>query len=347
MEVNFLASEAFSLIDQHELRAPIMVQLLSFLGALPLVLSLVAAMSIEKRQSTATQVVKQASIENLAIRSNGLILATNMQSPNLYLIDSMAKTSKTGVVVTGASGLSGIGEYAPDVFAVIGGGKAIYKVDFSGATPSASLIKAIDGAGTLNGLAVLDADIVPVADATRGQILRFALSTGASSVAFADPTMKDTAFGIDGLKYANGTVWYTNLLKDGFYKVAVDATGKATGTPTAIWTNSMGDDLCFGLNGKVYVSTNCGKNSVVEYDPVAGKSNTLVTVAGATSCAFGRTDKDHNVIYIGGSAGILRLLLRCRVGCFWKGFDVRSARRNIGKICKIACVEKQSARTFS
>jgi hypothetical protein len=47
-----------------------------------------------------------------------------------------------------------------------------------------------------------------------------------------------------------------------------------------------------------------GKNSVVEYDPAAGKSSTLVTVAGATSCAFGGTDKDHNVIYIGGSAGI-------------------------------------------
>jgi glucose/arabinose dehydrogenase len=239
-----------------------MVQLLS-LGALalPFLANFVSATPLEreKRQSTATQVVKQASIENLATRSNGLILDTNVNSPNLYLVDPVAKTSKTGVVVTGASGLSGIREYTPDIFAVINEGKAIYKVDFSGATPSASLIKAIDEAGTLNGLAVLDADTVLVADATKGQIWRFTSSIGASSVAFADPTMKDTAFGIDGLKYANGTVWYTNLLKNSFYKVAVDAAGKATGTPTAIWTNSMGDDLCFGPNGKVYVSTNSGE----------------------------------------------------------------------------------------
>lgn len=238
------------------------------------------------------------------MRSNGLLLATNMQSPNLYLIDPSAKTIKTGVVVTGASGLSGIREIAPDVFAVIGSGKAIYKVDFSGSTPSSSLIKAIDGAGTLNGLAVLDNDTVLVGDAGKGQIWRFTISTGASAVAIADPTMKDAAFGIDGLKYANGTVWYTNLLKDSFYKIAVDSTGKATGSPTTIWTNSMGDDLCFGPNGHVYVSTNSGKNSVVDYDPVAGKESTLVTVAGATSCQFGRTDKDRDVIYIGGSAGV-------------------------------------------
>ena len=69
----------------------------------------------------------------------------------------------------------------------------------------------------------------------------------------------------------------------------------------------MGDDLCFGPNGHVYVSTNSGKNSVVDYDPVAGKESTLVTVAGATSCAFGRTDKDRDTIYIGGSGGVYEL----------------------------------------
>ena len=239
------------------------------------------------------------------MRSNGLLLATNMASSTLYLIDPVAKTTKTGIVVTGASGLSGIGEIAPDVFAVIGGnpGKAVYKVDFSGATPSSSLIATIAGAGNMNGLAVLDADTVLLGDATKGQIWKLTISTGKSEVAIQDASMAG-AFGIDGLKYANGTVWYTNLLKDTFYKIAVDSTGKATGTPTQIWSNSMGDDLCFGPNGHVYVSTNSGKNSVVDYDPVAGKSTTLVTVAGATSCAFGRTDKDRDTIYIGGSGGV-------------------------------------------
>lgn len=285
-----------------------MVQLTALWAVLNLAI-LASASSINRRQSTATQVATQRSIENLAIRSNGLILATNMQSSNLYLIDPVAKSSKTGVVVTGASGLSGIGEVTPDVFAVIGG-KGIYKVDFSGASPSSSLIATISGAGTLNGLAVLDADTLLVADAGKGQIWRLTISTGKSDVAVADATMKDTAFGIDGLKYANGTIYYTNLLKNSFYKMPVDATGKNTGPAVSIWTNSMGDDLCFGPNGHVFVSTNSGKNSIVEYDPVAGKSSTLVTVAGATSCAFGRTDKDKDTIYIGGSGGVYSLAVK-------------------------------------
>ncbi|KAN0110753.1 hypothetical protein V8E51_007140 [Hyaloscypha variabilis] len=284
-----------------------MVQLPSFLCSL--ILSTVSASSLSPRQSTATQISTQKSIENLAMRSNGLLLATNMASSTLYLIDPVAKTTKSGIVVTGASGLSGIGEIAPDVFAVIGGnpGKSVYKVDFSGASPSSSLIATIAGAGNMNGLAVLDSDTVLLGDATKGQIWKLTISTGKSEVAIQDKTMQDPGFGIDGLKYANGTVWYTNLLKDSFYKIPVDSTGKATGTPTAIWTNTMGDDLCFGPNGHVYVSTNSGKNSVVDYDPVAGKESTLVTVAGATSCAFGRTDKDRDTIYIGGSGGVYEL----------------------------------------
>jgi len=266
---------------------------------------LVSAAAIERRQSAATQVVKLASTENVAVRPNGQILATNMNSPNLYSVDPVAKTSTTAVVVTGATGLSGIGEVTPDVFAVIGG-KGIYKVDFTSGTGKASLIKTITEASNLNGLAVLNNDTVLVADAGKGSVYRFNTTSGAYSVAITDPTMAPSGnipFGIDGIKYKDGVVWYTNIFKNSFHKIPVDDTGKATGAVTTLWTNLMGDDLCFGPNGKIYVATN-GGNSVVEVETAVGKPKSIATVTGSTSCGFGRTEKDRNVVYVGAGQGI-------------------------------------------
>lgn len=292
----------------------IMVQIALLRGLLQLATrqSFVSAAVLDTRQSTAaTQVVKLASIENLAVRSNGQILATNMNSANLYAIDPVAKTSSTAVVVTGASGLSGIGEVSPDVFAVIGG-KSIYKVDFTGGTAKATLVMAITEASNLNGLAVLNNDTVLVADAGKGNVYRLTVSTGAYSVAITDPTMAPSGsipFGIDGIKYNNGTVWYTNIFKNSFHKVPVDATGKATGAVTTLWTDLMGDDLCFGPNGKIYVATN-GKNSLVEVDPAVGRPVSVGTVTGSTSCGFGRTEKDKNIVYVGGGQGVFSLTIK-------------------------------------
>lgn len=283
-----------------------MLSPLILLGLLPLGPALASPMpQIESRQAAAAQVVRLASIENVAARSNGQILATNMNSANLYAVDPVAKTSATAVVVTGATGLSGIGEVSPDVFAVIGG-KGIYKVDFTGDSPKASLIKQITEASNLNGLAVFDNDTVLVADAGKGNVYKFSVSTGDYSVALTDPTMAPSGgipFGIDGIKYKDGVVWYTNIFKNSFHKVSVDASAKATGAVTTLWTNLMGDDLCFGPNGKIYVATNSG-NSVVEVDPADGKPNAIAKVTGSTSCAFGRTDADKDVIYIGAGQGV-------------------------------------------
>jgi hypothetical protein len=44
------------------------------------------------------------------------------------------------------------------------------------------------------------------------------------------------------------------------------------------WDICLADCLCFGANGKLHVSTNSGRYSVVEYDPVTRKSSTLIMV---------------------------------------------------------------------
>ncbi|KAK4150695.1 hypothetical protein C8A00DRAFT_36713 [Chaetomidium leptoderma] len=278
---------------------------------LPFLATLANGAVIAPRQSV-TQVVRLSSIENVAVRSNGQILATNMNSANLYSIDPVAKTSTTALSVSGASGLSGIGEYTPDVFAVIGG-KNIYKVDFTSSPPKSSLIGAVSGANNLNGLAVLSNSSVLVADAGKGAVYKFDVGTGAHAVVLQDATMAPTGgipFGIDGIKYRDGVVWYTNIFKNSFHKVAVDpVTAKATGAFTTLWTNLMGDDLCFGPNGKIYVATNSG-NSLVEVDPAVGKPTSVGSVTGSTSCAFGRTEKDSNVAYVGAGQGVFAVTIK-------------------------------------
>jgi streptogramin lyase len=278
-----------------------MVQLTILLGALPLALTALAG-TVDRRQTAATQVVNLRSVENLAVRPNGKILATNMNAATLYAVDPVAKTSSTALTVTGARGLSGIGEYSPDKYAIIGG-NSIYSVDFTGTAPKATLVKAVAGAGTLNGLAVLNNETVLVADAGKGAVYSFNMATGDSVVTIQDQTMVGPGFGIDGIRVFKGELFYTNIVKNSFHRVKIDAAGKATGTIQTLWTNLMGDDLCVGPNDKLYVSTN-GRNSVVEVDPAVGKANPVATVQGSTSCGFGRTDSDKNVMYVGGSAGI-------------------------------------------
>lgn len=281
------------------------------LAALPLLAALAHGAVIAPRQ-TAAQVVKLNSIENVAVRSNGQILATNMNAATLYAVDPVAKTSTTALTVTGASGLSGIGEYAPDIFAVIGG-KGIYKVDFTASPPKSSLIRTITEANNLNGLAVFDNSSVLVADAGKGVVYKFDVNSGNYAVVLQDTTMAPSGgipFGIDGIKYRDGVVWYTNIFKNSFHKVAVDpATAKPTGAYTTLWTNLMGDDLCFGPNGKIYVATN-SKNSLVEVDPAVGKPTSVGTVTGSTSCAFGRTEKDANVAYVGAGQGVFAVTVK-------------------------------------
>jgi hypothetical protein len=93
---------------------------------------LVSASATDRRQSTATQVATPNPSRTSPSAQTWLILATNTQSSNLNLINPVTKTSKTGVAVTRASGLSGIAEVTLDILAP-SGAKKIYQVDFSGA----------------------------------------------------------------------------------------------------------------------------------------------------------------------------------------------------------------------
>jgi len=289
-----------------------MVSFRSLLGSLPLVFSVANAAAIEGRQGgAATRVSTARSIENLAVRANGQILATNMNSGSLITVD-VATGTQGAIPITGARALSGIDEYAPDKFAVIGG-KAIYTLDFSaGATPTQKLIGTITEANNLNGLCTFNNKTILVADAGKGAVYKMNVDSGAYELALQDATMAPSGgipFGIDGIKYRDGVVWYTNIFRNSFHKVAVDANVKATGAYQTLWTNLMGDDMCFGPNGKLYIATN-SKNSVVAVDPAAAGTPSVVgQVQGSTSCDFGQTDATKNTMYVGAGQGIYAITI--------------------------------------
>ncbi|KAL2123711.1 hypothetical protein VTJ04DRAFT_76 [Mycothermus thermophilus] len=276
-------------------------------AVLPFLALLINAAAVVVPRQSATQIVRLNSLENIAVRSNGQILATNMNQATLYAIDPVSRTSSTALTVSGTNGLSGIAEFAPDTFAVIGGGKNIYKLDFTVSPPRATLIKTISEANNLNGLSAFDNSSVLVADAGRGVVFKLDVNTGEHALVLDDPTMKPSGFipfGIDGIRYRDGVVWYTNIFRNSFHKIPVDpVTARATGPVTTLWNNLMGDDLCFGPNGKIYIATN-GGNSLVEVDPAVGTPRQVATVTGSTACAFGRTERDANVAYVTAGQGV-------------------------------------------
>lgn len=282
------------------------------MGSLPFLLPLADAAVISPRQGgAATRVANARSIENIAVRSNGQILATNMNSGSLVTVDASTGTQGT-IALTGARGLSGIDEYAPDKFAIIGG-KAIYTLDFSaGSTPTEKLVATLTEANNLNGLCTFNNMTVLVADAGAGKVYKLNVETGAYETALQDATMAPSGgipFGIDGVTYKDGMVWYTNIFKNSFHRVPVDANVKATGAYETLWSNLMGDDMCWGPDGKLYIATN-GRNSVVAVDPANPKTSTVVgQVQGSTSCDFGQTEATKNTLYVGAGQGIFSITI--------------------------------------
>ncbi|OCL04744.1 NHL repeat-containing protein, partial [Glonium stellatum] len=278
-----------------------------------------ALAAVIERQSTSTTVYKFSGggtqAENLAVRPNGQLLVTFMDTNQLWSLDPASKSANKIVTFSGTSSTAGITEVTPDVYAVIagnysfqGGNKAgswgIWKVDMTGSSPKASVVKIIPESGMFNGLTTLDNDTVLIGDGAKGAVYRLSMSTGAYSIVIQDASMTPPAsapvpIGIDGVRYRNGYVYFTNIFKNTFSKVQVDSNGKATGTITQIWTNSTPDDFTITSDGTAYVASS-GTIFKVTSD---GKAAKIASVASATSCAFGRTEKDKNMLYVTSSSG--------------------------------------------
>ncbi|CAK7212165.1 hypothetical protein SCUCBS95973_001349 [Sporothrix curviconia] len=266
-------------------------------------------------------------IENLVIRPNGQLLLARLDVPELWSYDPATKAGTQVVGFTDALSLTGITEVSPDVYAVVtgnfstrgfsvkAGSWAVWTVDLTGAAPKATQVKLVPESGFFIGVAPLDKSNILIADAAKATLYQMNLGTGAYSVVLTDASMKAPAQGglvegIHGLKYANGTAYFTNTFGGGFYKVpiAFDATtGKASAAtaakPAEIAALTMAEDFILAPDGSgSYYVAQPNANAVTKITP-DGKSSKAATAASCSSVAFGRGASDKNVLYIATTNG--------------------------------------------
>lgn len=230
-------------------------------------------------------------LENLAIRSSGEILTTQLApSPALYQVDHLTGAPNT-VATWNASewkGALGIAETKTDVFYVIlaafiadddfvkeSGVNSIFEVDMNtfeldtegsiASNATVSHLADIPEADFLNGMATLDDEHIYVGDAYSGVVYLVDVTTGDYQVAVNDTLMKfsvdgeavDTNLGSNGLKVRDGYLYWTNTARGFLARIAVGSDGLPTGGSEVVAGNlAKSDDFQFADDGTVFVAQN-------------------------------------------------------------------------------------------
>ncbi|KAF2017200.1 NHL repeat-containing protein [Aaosphaeria arxii CBS 175.79] len=291
------------------------------LGLITTASSIAFAATLNFRQSATTEVYKfpgpPAWAEGIAARSTGQLLVSFFDGGELWSLDPTTKNASKVATFPDATCTGGITEIAPDVFAVVagkftfaGGNTAgswgIWKVDFSTGAPKTSLLKKVPESRFFNGLTTLNNDTILIGDAEKGAVWRMNVNTGNYSIAIQDETMVPVpgaaaAMGIDGLRYSNGVLYFTNVFGNRFHKVAVDTSGAKAGTIDTIWSDTTADDLWVTPDGTSYVAT--GGSNKIQKVTSDGKISTIASVSSSTAVTLGRGQADRDTLYISTGSG--------------------------------------------
>lgn len=270
-------------------------------------------------------------LENLAVRSNGKVLATLLTSPDIYQIEPF--TREDPILVHHFSdhlGLLGITETTRDVFYIVAGNYSfvdstnpigasdVYEVDIRKGAKQAITTKIANfpKSQLLNGMTTLNAEkgLILISDPGAGLLYKLNVRTKQFVVAIDDRTMKPSStlpFGINGIKIRNGALYFTNTAQGTFVKIPISADGSATGPAVIISKDVASDDFTFGPRGEAYLAQN-GQNNLGFLGP-AGGNVTILTgaplkdktyLAGPSACQFGRLPQDRKVLYITTTGGL-------------------------------------------
>ncbi|KAJ7018811.1 hypothetical protein C8F04DRAFT_1277127 [Mycena alexandri] len=285
---------------------------------------LLSTLSISAR-AIRSRVIYQSptSLENIAVRNTSHLLLTSAASPTLFTLDPTTTNGTLDSVHTfpNATGLLGITEYRPGVFALVAsilnvttrraepGSIAIWNVDFNAKNPVVRILAAVPEALLGNGLTVFPGD------------------TGILLLGDSDPSMQFTVpngGGINGLHVQGDYLHFTNSDQSTFSRVALtahDGNVAAAGVVQTLATIQTGtpDDFALDKQGRAWVTVHPGALTLLS--PPGGLNHTgtwsQVTVAGnaegtdaglnqPTSAAFGRGDVvQEQILYVTTEAGQL------------------------------------------
>ncbi|RDL33791.1 Uncharacterized protein BP5553_08159 [Venustampulla echinocandica] len=253
-------------------------------------------------------------IENIAVRSNSKLLVTSMSVPDLFSINPTLTSPTAPIVYTfpNASGLSGITETSPDVFAVVSGvwdlattranlgSLSVWTVNFCGSSPVVSHVASIANSTILNGITTVPGSphLVLAADSDIGAVWKVNTLTGAYSIAFSDPlflptgTAPGTNLGINGLKAKGSYLYFTNSALGIYGRVGINSLGNKVGSVQTLASMPVVgghyDDLDIDASGNTWIATHPSHVVKVKSDGTQKVLANTALLLNPTSAAFGR-----------------------------------------------------------
>ena len=276
-------------------------------------------------------------VENLAVRSNGQILATIATAPELYQVDPTS-TNPPILVHTfpNATGLWGIVETTPDIFYVLAGQGSpfapadpgtfsvwLVNLHTSGfhffphhdVVPSViSKVADIPHGILCNGMAVLsyDPDVLLIADSLAGVVWKLDVDSGHVTTAIQNPDMnafKNAAgsVGINGLKLHGGKLYWTDTDLEILISIPIYSNGSAAGREIPVTDGVGADDFVFDHKGNTFIAQD-------PFDTLlllkADGSKLILTnstgpnsIMGPTAVQFGRRVADSANLYVTSNGG--------------------------------------------
>ena len=280
-------------------------------------------------QSSAVKLIYQAKdeikLENLAVRSNGHLILTDVREPKVYELDpdSFLPSMKLLYTFPNATGMTGIVETTPDVFVVVAGiwnsttftaipgSFFVWSIDFNSFKPTVKMITAMPGAAALNGMTNLDGspNIVLIADSVLGTVWRLDTVTGEHSVAIQSPLFTGSVYfhlGINGLASHGKMLHFTNSAQRMYGRVPLSENGSASDELQILNRPGLGclayDDLAIDWEGNAWVASH--PNALTEVT-VEGRNRNVTAMKNAaqikfpTSAAFGRGSKrEEKIVYV-------------------------------------------------
>ncbi|GKU02807.1 hypothetical protein FLAG1_05899 [Fusarium langsethiae] len=265
--------------------------------------------------------------ENIAIRSNGIIVTTRLDVPEIWAVDPETSSGFQVLRVPlpdeiPNQALTGICSLKPDIFAIgagsfdiTGGAKpkpgpwSIWLADLTTEQPKVTKVADMPVVGMINGIAAWDDNTVLVTDCLNGKVYKLDVETGSYNVALEDETMTIPAdapfrFGINGIKVHRTSeqtyIYYTTTTRFSMYRIPVTQQLQAAGPVETLASGVVGDDFAVTRDGTIYLCTNIS-NTVVQIPAaggavgkVAGDEKTLL-LAGSTACVLSEGEK---VLYV-------------------------------------------------
>ncbi|KAI9829640.1 MAG: hypothetical protein M1826_005530 [Phylliscum demangeonii] len=277
-------------------------------------------------------------VENIAVRSNGLLLVTtpiNGQGAHeLVQVDPFNRGRRPVVVARFPFNCTGIVEVERDVFYISvvdlvnppSPSSALYRVDVGGfAADSGGAVThpadvqravALPNMPYLNGATIVDRarGILLVGDAALGTIFRVDVRTGAVRVlvhsSLLQPRPTSPIPGVNGIRVRDGVLYAANSGTAQLLQAPIDAGAtRLLGPLQVLQENLVGDDFALDAHRSIYLTTHIF-NSVVKIDRhgartriAGGPASPLL--AGSSSAAFGRTARDRAVLYVTSDGGLV------------------------------------------